>query len=202
MEIKENLKRFWKFLKEDTWQSWIVSLVLLVIFIKLIFFPTLTYLTGSPLPLVVIESCSLYHESDFEEWWSKNAIYYESKEISKEEFESFPYKNGLNKGDILLVLGKKQYNKGEIIIFNPNPDSTAPYPIIHRLISDDPYATKGDHNVDQLKRANNLHKIDETNIPDERIMGQASIRLVPYLGWAKLIFFEPLKSKEQRGFCK
>ena len=87
------------FLKEDSWQSWIVSLILIFIVIKWIFFPLLTIVTGSPLPLVVVESCSMYHESDFNEWWSRNAVWYESRNISKTDFESFSFKSGLNKGD-------------------------------------------------------------------------------------------------------
>lgn len=202
MSIKETSFKFWRFLKEDSWQSWIVSLVLIIIFIKLIFFPALTLLTGSSLPLVVVESCSLYHESSFDDWWAKNSAYYESKGINKSQFMSFQNRNGLNKGDIILVTKPRQYNLGDIIIFQPNPESTAPYPIIHRIITLDPRGTKGDHNSEQLKSGNNVNRIDETNIPDDRIIGKASVRLIPYLGWLKLIFFEPLKSKDQRGFCK
>jgi len=73
MQTKEILTKFWKFLNEDSWQSWIVSLILIVLFIKLILFPGLSYLTGSSLPLVVVESCSMYHESNFDSWWDKNA---------------------------------------------------------------------------------------------------------------------------------
>ena len=79
------IKKFWNFLKKDTWQSWIVSIILIIVFIKFIFFPVLSLLTGSPLPLVVIESCSMYHESNFEEWWSKNSEWYNGKDISKQE---------------------------------------------------------------------------------------------------------------------
>jgi signal peptidase I len=197
-----SIKQFWHFLKEDTWQSWLVSLVLIIIFIKLIFFPALTFFTGSSLPLVVVESCSLYHESDFDDWWGKNSAYYESKEINKSQFMNFQNKNGLNKGDIIFVTKPSQYNLGDIIIFQPNPESTAPYPIIHRIITLDPRGTKGDHNSDQLKSGNNANRIDETNIPDDRIIGKASVRLIPYLGWIKLIFFEPLKPADQRGLCK
>jgi len=184
-------KKAYDFLKEDSWQSWIVSLILIFIVIKWIFFPLLTLATGSPLPLVVVESCSMYHESDFNEWWSRNAVWYESRNISKTDFESFSFKSGLNKGDIILVLGKPQYIKGDIIIYN----SVTQYPIIHRIVSLNPTETKGDHNSDQLPY--NMEK----NIPQENIIGK-SVARIPYLGWIKLIFYEPLKSQEERGFCK
>src|SRR3989344_6114801 len=106
MNLRYKLKRFWNFLKKDTWQSWLVSIVLIILFIKLIFFPVLSLITGTSLPLVVIESCSMYHESSFEEWWMKNRAWYESKKIGKADFESFQFKNGLNKGDIIFVTGK------------------------------------------------------------------------------------------------
>ena len=183
------IKKFWNFLKKDTWQSWIVSVILIIVFIKFIFFPVLSLLTGSPLPLVVIESCSMYHESNFEEWWNKNSEWYNGKDIQKSEFESFSFKNGLNKGDIIFVIGKKDYKIGDVIIF------TAPteHPIIHRLIESSPIATKGDHNFDQLEI--------EKNISKDAIIGKAAIR-IPLLGWIKLIFFELFRSPNQRGFCR
>ncbi|MFH1290101.1 MAG: S26 family signal peptidase [Nanoarchaeota archaeon] len=193
--------RFWAFLKKDTWQSWVVSLILLVVLIRFILFPALSFATGSSLPLVVIESCSLYHESDFDEWWNKNAAWYEVRGISKSEFREFPYKNGLNKGDIIFVWGRATYETGEIIIFEPNPESTAKHPIIHRIVSENPYATKGDHNSKQLTLNNNVQRIDETNISEERIIGKSVMR-IPVLGWIKLIFFEPLRPVGERGFCK
>lgn len=189
MSLRYKLKKFWNFLKQDTWQSWIVSIVLIVIFIKLIFFPVLSFITKSPLPLVVVESCSMYHESGFEEWWGKNKEWYESQDISKSEFEDFSFKNGVNKGDIILVLGKEKYEIGDIIIF------TAPtkHPLIHRIVSLNPTQTKGDHNSNQLSI--------EKEISKEQILGKSALR-IPFLGWIKLIFFEPFREEGQRGLCR
>lgn len=195
------MKDFWKFLKKDTWSSWIVSIVLIIVFIKLIFFPSLSLLTGTNLPIVVVESCSMYHESSFDEWWDKNEAWYETKDVAKEDFEKFPSKNGLNKGDIIFVFGKKNYEIGDIIIFEPNSQSTTKHPLIHRMVGDSPIETKGDHNTRQLKIDNNAYKTDETNIPKENILGKSSIR-IPLLGWIKLVFFEPFRPERDRGFCK
>src|SRR3989338_4838970 len=161
MNFSKSIKKFWNFLKEDTWQSWIASIILIIIFIKLIFFPALSLLTGSPLPLVVVESCSMYHESSFDKWWDKNNIVYESYNISEKDFKSFNFKNGLNKGDIIFVLGKKQYNIGDIIIFS----ATTAHPLIHRIVTDNPISTKGDHNINQISF--------ERNIEKENILGKA-----------------------------
>src|SRR3989344_1345215 len=135
MEIKKSLRNFWAFLQKDTWQSWIVSLILIIIGIKFIFFPLLSLLTGTPLPLVVVESCSMYHESSFDRWWDKNAAWYENKNIKKSDFKEFSFKSGLNKGDIIFVIGTDKPKLGDIIIFEPNTEALTNRPIIHRVIS-------------------------------------------------------------------
>lgn len=195
------LKEFWEFLKKDTWQSWIVSIILIVISIKIIFFPLLSLITGTSLPLVVVESCSMYHSSSFESWWNSNGVWYEDKNITKDKFSSFTLKNGLTKGDIVVVRGAKYPKQGEIIIFTPNVQTKSAYPIIHRVLTESPLSTKGDNNPEQLKGANNLQGVDETKIEREQVIGKAVIK-IPLLGWIKLIFFEPLKPEQSRGFCK
>ena len=188
MKVVDWWKKFWKFLKKDTWQSWVVSLVLAFLIIKLIFFPGLSFVMGTSLPLVVVESCSMYHEAGFEKWWESNSAWYERKGITKEEFKKFSFKNGLNKGDIILVNGRSEYKTGDIIIF----DSSYRYPLIHRVVDEDPLGTKGDHNFNQLPV--------EQNIDEERIIGKSLIR-IPGIGWAKLIFFEGTRTSG-KGFCE
>jgi signal peptidase I len=188
MRIKEALKNFWEYLKRDTWDSWVVSLILVVLFIKLIFFPGLSLITGASLPLVVVESCSMYHSSDFDDWWNRNAAWYDTKNITKNEFESFSFQNGLNKGDVILIWGRAEYKKGDIIIFRAPTKN----PIIHRAISEGNISTKGDHNIDQLPF--------EKEIQNELIIGKAAGR-IPFVGWLKLIFFEPIRPEAERGLC-
>src|SRR3989344_3610592 len=188
MKIKEVFKKIINYLKKDTWDSWLVSLLLVFVFIKFIFFPLLSLLTGSPLPLVVVESFSMYHSSNFEDWWANNSAWYEQNKISKQEFEEYSFKNGLNKGDIIITWGHSEYKRGDVIIFR----APAKYPLIHRIISENEISTKGDHNPAQLEI--------EKSISQDKIIGKAALK-IPLLGWLKLIFFEPFKAKEQRGFC-
>jgi len=188
VDILKPLKKFWNFLKEDTWQSWIVSLILMVVIIKFILFPGLSLVTGTSLPLVVVESCSMYHDSSFDKWWEQNSLWYTSNGITKEEFRSYTLKSGLNKGDIALIVGAKNYTEGDIIVFNADRQ----YPLIHRVVDTDPISTKGDNNPGQLDI--------EKEIEQEQIIGKAVFK-IPYLGWIKLIFFEPLKPESLRGFC-
>lgn len=194
-----SLKKFWSFLKEDSWQSWIISLILIVIIIKLIIFPSLSFISGTKLPLVVVESCSMYHSSTFEGWWESHKLWYEEKNISKSLFSSFSLKSGLNKGDIVFVKSPKNLKLGNIIIFQA--EAKTKYPIIHRIVNLNTLETKGDNNPDQLKKTNNLPGVDETSISESQVIGKAYGK-IPYLGWLKLAFFEPFKKDERKGFCK
>tara|TARA_Y100000034_G_scaffold133299_1_gene198395 strand:- start:3634 stop:4044 length:411 start_codon:yes stop_codon:yes gene_type:complete len=136
----------------------------------------------------------MYHAENFDSYWNSNGEWYESKRgIDKEDFEDFSFKNGLNKGDIVLVSGRGGYEIGDIIIFD---NTRYRFPLIHRLVRDDPYATKGDNG-----RTNPSQLPSEVDIPFESIKGKA-IGKVPGLGWIKLIFFEGTRASSQRGFCK
>ena len=194
MNILDPLKKFWRFLKKDTWQSWVVSLVLAFIIIKFLFFPVLGFVTGSSLPLVVVESCSMYHAGKFDSWWNSNSAWYERQGISEKDFRNFAFRNGLNKGDIILVYGRGDYGLGDVVIF----ESVYKFPLIHRVVELGDVdgiamiATKGDNNNNQLP--------SEKDIKEEEVLGKALLR-VPGLGWVKLIFFEGTRPESQRGFC-
>lgn len=196
------IKDFWKFLKADTLQSWIVSLIILVVLIRFVFFPLLSMATGAALPLVVVESCSMYHQGNFDDWWFRYGTQYDKFDIGKEEFEKFSMPGGFNKGDIMFVWGRSKPKLGDIIIFTPNSGSTAQHPIIHRVVSTNPVGTKGDNGRTNPKQLDggNSQNLDETNIKQEQIMGKAVAR-IPALGWIKLVFFELRKTNGQRGFC-
>jgi len=204
-EIKKDLKKFWKWIwNSDSWLSYLVFLVLVFIFIKFIFLPVLSLLTGTLLPLAIVESCSMYHEgnfiTDYDEWWGywDEQNKYSQFDISKEDFQDFSFKKGFNKGDILFILGTKpeKIEIGDIIIFQTQRST----PIIHRVVSitkqDQEYtfSTIGDHNNGQLN--------SEKTISEDQLIGRAVLRAVPYLGWGKLIFFEPGRSENEKGPCK
>jgi signal peptidase I len=190
MGFFEALQKFWRFLKEDSWQSWLVSLVLAFIIIKFVFFPTMSLVFATPLPLVVVESCSMYHALDFDSWWDSNGVWYAERGIQKKDFEGYMFKSGLNKGDIILVSGRGGYERGDVIIF----ESDFRFPLIHRVIqTNGKIGTKGDNNFNQLPQ--------ERDIEEDKVLGKSLIR-IPGLGWVKLIFFEGTRSEGQRGFCK
>lgn len=188
MEIKDNLKRFYAFLKEDSWPSFIVGLLIALVVIKFIVFPVLTLITGSPLPLVIVESCSMYHQFDLDQI-VQNKIYSDNN-LNYSNTSDWVLKNGFTKGDIIIVLGPKNLKVGDVIIFNAGQTN----PIIHRIVSinNGIYSTKGDNNFGQLDA--------EKSISKDRILGKAVFK-IPAIGWIKLIFFDWRKSVDQRGFC-
>jgi signal peptidase I len=209
--LLKSIKKSWDWVwHSDSILSWIVALIIIYILVKFVFFPLLSLIMGTSLPLAGVESSSMDHQIvqddfrrwtlcgniysqdekqhiNFDEYWSACGIWYEERNITKPEFSSFSLKNGFRKGDIIVVWGRFKPKLGDVIIFQPNQDSTAPRPIIHRIIkiTDGILQTKGDHNEKQLVASNNIYNTDETNIRQDQIVGKAILK-IPYLGWPKI----------------
>ena len=206
MVLKKGLKEYWSKLwfllwKDDSLKGWIFSIIFLFLFIKLIFFPGLSLVTGTSLPLAIVESCSMYHDgnlfSNQNNWWTHHENKYSEFIINNLDFRDFPMKNGFNKGDILFIVkaNPEKLKQGDIIIFNVNQRN----PIIHRIIEikDTPngklFSTIGDNNNGQLSF--------EQDITEDQIVGKAVVKVAPYFGWVKLIFYDWQKPASERGFC-
>jgi signal peptidase I len=199
MNVKEALKKSWYFIWEsDSYWSLLANVILAIILVKFIVYPGLGLLFGTGYPVVAVVSGSMEHDGSFDEWWSSAAAcdgqrcnqsqWYALHDISKEEFEEYSFKNGFNKGDIMVLYGiePKNIKTGDVIVFVSQENGD---PIIHRVItisSDGKYVymTKGDHN-------NDSGSIDK-NIPEDAIIGKAVFR-IPVLGWIKIIAVELLK---------
>lgn len=203
-QIKKFFRKFWHLLwKDDSFKGWIFSVLFIILFITLIFFPFLRLVTGTQLPLAIVESCSMYHKgnifSNFDSWWTRHEGKYSAFTINELDFEDFPFKNGFDKGDILFIVGVKpeEIKEGDVIIFN---SKNYPNSIIHRVIDIREengkfvFSTIGDNNNGQLWVENKIY--------EEQLVGKAVFRVVPYIGWVKLIFFENLRSPQERGFCQ
>ncbi len=201
-EVKKYWDKFWFLLwKDDSFKGWAFSLIFLIIFIKFIFFPLLSFTTGTQLPLAIVESCSMYHQgnllSDFDSWWNANGEKYSSFNVEKNDFDKFGFKKGFNKGDILSIRGVNpdKLKVGDVVVFAAGIN----HPVIHRIVSIKEengkrvFSTMGDNNMGQLQQ--------EKAISEDSIIGKASVKMIPYFGWIKLIFFEGGKSPGERGFC-
>jgi len=210
-EVWSKIKKGWKWVwGSDSFLSWIVALIIIFIAVKFIFFPILSLIMGTSLPLAGVESSSMDHQIakddfgryglcgngfskedkqyiDFDNYWDACGNWYEDNGITKGKFSKFPLKNGFSKGDIIIVWGRFKPKVGDVIIFKPNPESLAPRPIIHRIvkIEDGRIQTKGDHNREQLTVSNNFYRTDETDIKENQVIGKAVFK-IPYLGWPKI----------------
>jgi signal peptidase I len=211
-KTKKATKKFWFLLwQDDSFKGWLFSIIFLFIFIKLILFPTLNLVTGTSLPLAIVESCSMYHQnnvfSDFDSWFDRHYSKYNQLDISKEEFENFILKRGFSKGDIVFIIkaNPEKLKIGDIIAFSSGTKGT---PVIHRIIKIKQvdgkkiFTTIGDNNAGILIPSNNLAGVDEREISEEQLVGKAVLRVVPWIGWGKLIFFEGFRPTSERGFCE
>ncbi|MBW2978439.1 signal peptidase I [Candidatus Woesearchaeota archaeon] len=202
-EFKKTLKKVWYFLWESNsiW-SWIANIIIAFILIKFIVYPGLGFILHTSHPIVAVVSGSMEHDGNFDDWWNSIAIcerrtctqkeFYNSYNITKEQFLSFKYKNGFNIGDIMVLKGLPPENiqVGDIIVFN----TYRPDPIIHRNIKiwqeNDQYyfQTKGDHNLESISSKT----LNETKISSDKLIGKAVFR-IPYLGWIKIGFVRLLQ---------
>ncbi|MDP4012489.1 MAG: signal peptidase I [Candidatus Nanoarchaeia archaeon] len=175
------LKRFWKFLGEDSLASWVANVVVAFIVIYFIVYPLFGFLFSTSLPIVAVVSSSMEHNSyNLNDWWAIKENEYKRYNITKEDFAKFKFKNGFNKGDIMVVYGvePKDIKVGDVIIYRSTINAN---PIIHRVVSiqDDAYVTKGDNN--QVKDQN---LVSPSQVEDT---GKAVLR-IPFLGWIKITF--------------
>ena len=93
---------------------------------------------------MVVESSSMEHpgsfvgnvigsENNFQLWWSEKGDWYENREITEQQADSWPLKTGFDKGDILFIIkaNPKKIKIGDVLLFN---SGTKGNPIIHRVV--------------------------------------------------------------------
>lgn len=116
---------------------------------------------------------------DLEEYWSLCGDWYEQRGIDIEEFSTFPFMNGFNTGDIMVLRSPENIEVGDVIVFQTQKST----PIIHRVvgIENSTYSTKGDYNAAQM-----TDTIDETSIHESQIIAKAWFS-IPWLGYPKVL---------------
>ncbi|MBI2140185.1 signal peptidase I [Candidatus Woesearchaeota archaeon] len=211
---KSWLGRFWHFIwEEDSIGSWIANIAISFILVKFLVYPGLGFILNTPYPIVAVVSGSMEHKMavdnlgslrlcgntfaekapvDFSLFWKSCGSWYGTANITQSSFQDFPFASGFNRGDIMILYGKKAENidVGDVIVFR----SKRPDPIIHRVVkvinSKDGKAifqTKGDHNAGMIQSSS----LDESSIPYDKVIGNAVVR-VPLLGYVKIWFVELL----------
>lgn len=190
------VKRFFGYVwNGDTPGSFVLNILFAFLIIRYVVYPVLGFMLGTSFPIVAVVSGSMEHDGSFDDWWSSeccaNALctekapqsaFYASKGLDKEFFLGYPFKNGFDKGDIMVLYSPKNVIVGDIIVFSGNHRAE---PIIHRVvnINDTVFQTKGDHNCGVAEF--------EKEIKKEQIHGKAVLR-VPYVGYIKIVFVELL----------
>jgi len=181
-KFKRNLKKFKHFIfDDDSALSWVVSVALAFLVIKYLIYPGLGLLLGTPYPIVAVVSSSMEHPDGFDDFWRINEAYYSYYNITEQDFKEFSFKNGFNKGDIMILIGAGKVKIGDVIVFQSTRD-----PIIHRVIKSwedegSHYQTKGDNNLFSISNPT----LDETDIRPQSVLGKAAVK-VPVLGWIKI----------------
>ncbi len=189
-KFKAALKKVWWFIWEDDsiW-SWIVNIILAFVLIKYIVYPGLGLILSTSYPIVAVVSGSMEHDGNFNNFWEVRGAWYIDHNLTQEQFFDFNFRNGFNKGDIMILYGKKprDIGVGGVIVFRSN----RPDPIIHRVVRKWEingkyyFHTKGDHNTDSITSVG----LDETNISEDQLLGKAVFR-IPLLGYIKIGFVE------------
>jgi len=180
------LKKTWHFLWEDesVW-SWLANIVVAFVLIKFVVYPGLGWMLGTSFPIVAVVSGSMEHHGGFDGWWASNGGFYEERGIISTDFKQYPFPNGFNKGDIMVLRGLKKENIkiGTVIVFHT---SRLAEPVIHRVVisADGVVTTKGDFNK-------NSHSFEQ-QIPRDKIIGEAFVK-IPYLGYIKIWFVDLMR---------
>jgi len=210
-QLKTILHKIWYFIWESNsvW-SWIVNIFLAFVIIKFLVYPGLGFALGTSHPIVAVVSSSMEHNGGFDQWWNSRAScdsgictqseFYSDFDIAKEQFLTFKFKNGFNKGDIIVLKKAKIENIeiGDVIVFISSRERPRPDPIIHRIIkitktdSDAIIQTKGDHNSQSIDSCTSDGCLHELDIRESQSIGRAIIK-IPYLGWIKIAFVGLLK---------
>lgn len=192
VDWKGKLKAAYEFIfVEDGPLSIAAFCVVAYVGIRFVFFPLVGLVTGTSLPIVAVISDSMIHGDS---WESNPAFcggtpcnqtaFYRDYNISQDRFATFPFNDGFQKGDVMLVRGKDTYEVGDVIVY----EARGRPPVIHRIINDsgDTFTVKGDNNPRPIP------EIGEFNLAEERIIGSAYAR-IPFIGWVKLGLVKTLR---------
>lgn len=187
MGFQSFLKKLWHFLwHEDSLLSWIVNLILAFVLVKFVIYPGVGFLLGTSYPIVAVVSGSMEHQGQsFDKWW-EGASWYKEQGMTKEQFSQLPFRNGFNKGDIMVLQGiePKAIKVGDVVVYESSRHTN---PIIHRVVKitenngEYSFTTKGDNNPAP----------DRDIVSEEQFQrtGKAVLR-IPFLGWIKIGFVQ------------
>ncbi|HPR41119.1 MAG TPA: signal peptidase I [Candidatus Methanofastidiosa archaeon] len=167
----------------------IIKGILMAIILYFIIQISLVVATGVDDPVSVVISGSMDHRGyDFDQWWELKYDEYLEYGISKEDFLSYGYSDGFEKGDILFItdVDTADIEVGDVIVFSRGDDTI---PIVHRVVSINTYGgekyfvTKGDYNP----IADNFQTNGISGVHESYVIGKVS-GILPEVGKITLFF--------------
>ena len=184
--MKKFLKALWHFIwEDDSILSWIANVILAFLLVKFIIYPVLGFMLGTGFPVVAVISSSMEHNGlGFDSWWDNNKNWYITEDIQKDDMRKAIFNNGFNKGDIIILVGKKPKDMERLDVMVYASDSYK-YPIIHRVVQID----NADSGIEFVAKGDNNKVSDPAPVSEKQLLGKAVLR-IPMLGWIKILFTE------------
>ncbi len=158
-----------------------------IIFFYFIFYPALQFILKTPYPIVIVLTNSMEHKNFDINWYIKHGVIKNASDWYK-----FPFPNGINVGDIIIVKGDVNYSIGDVAVYI----SPLGLPIVHRIINktcnkECYYTFKGDNSLNPLPW--------ERKVPQNKVVGKVIFR-IPYLGLPKVLVVKLLCIMNPRIF--
>jgi hypothetical protein len=157
-------------------------------------YQAISFAFGTSTPITSVVSESMKHGNNFDNWWNNNENMYREYGITKSDFEKYQFKNGLNIGDMMVVMSVQdsQIKQGDVIVYKKTDPScfrnsiTLGSNIIHRVvkIENGNVFTKGDNGYTNK----NVDIAIDGSPCASKIEGKAVLAL-PLLGYPRLLLF-------------
>lgn len=213
------IKKGWHFIwNDDSPLSWLLAIVTAFVIVRFLVYPLLGLVLGTGFPIVAIVSGSMEHafqpvgsptpemcgvpgergRVSFEVFWETCGNWYVEQGISKELFESFPFRRGMYKGDVIVLASPRPENIqiGDVIVFIQEQNPVLE-PIIHRVVGKNEingtitFKTKGDHNRDSFVVDTPFKYLNEHEVREDQVVGRAIIR-IPWIGYIRVWAYDLL----------
>jgi len=176
--------------KGDDLFSYLLFFLIVFLAYNYVFTPfVFPLLFKTKIPFNTIVSESMEHNLDFENWWERYGFFYEKYfNITKNDFENFPFKEGLDIGDFVFIVGIKNddIKVGDIVVYYvPNLNKY----IVHRVVKikeNGCFETLGDNNIKLFFYGLNPQLPFEKNVCE--IEGKVVFK-IPYLGLPRYWLF-------------
>lgn len=153
-----------------------LKLLLVFMLILVFFIISFTLKLYASIPSDINFTCSMYHEEkNFDRWWENNKFKYGN--ITKEEFEKFPFKNGLDKPNYYIEVKPKEIKIGDVVsYYSPFSNKNVGHRIINKL------EANGSYFFEVLGDKNNYFEIINASYVNGRLI---EIKLLSFFGQDK-----------------